>query len=401
MPNRARPADHRAQDALGNETDEEAYEPLVFDQPDLPTLPAAPLDPEPAANDTAPTENEPNPTCEPGRFCAREQRDEQSCGYLEQRASHGSKQRGGDVLVVFDRSGSMEDDWSDEPKFQAAGRALIAALTPVADHLTVGGIFFPSPESDDSEDCDDDDDDCKRAYFFGITCDVNSIRSADQLSFMPGKDFITRLPLPLNVHGGIGTPLEAGLTRADEAIRGRTSRNELVVIVLTDGKPSCGTERERILAQVAAWRTANIRTYVVGLPGAKKAAELLHEMAQAGGTDNYIEPRDPKELEQRLLAMVQPTVHAGFRSCRYELQPGTQFPEKMRLMAKYAGRGQEQEVARGQGKDASWSINAAGDQVVLEGALCQQALSGALESIRFVYGCADPPPPEPELYRGM
>lgn len=51
----------------------------------------------------------------------------------------------GNVLVVFDRSGSMDGDWGGIPKYIAAGNALTAALAPLKDNLTVGGVFSASP----------------------------------------------------------------------------------------------------------------------------------------------------------------------------------------------------------------------------------------------------------------
>ena len=49
-------------------------------------------------------------------------------------------------------------------------------------------------------------------------------------------------------------------------------------------------------------------------------------------------------------------------------------------------------------KDAHWSINAAADEVTLEGQLCDFAKDGTFDAIRFVFGCVtapplDPPPP--------
>ncbi|MEY4582133.1 MAG: hypothetical protein RL701_6836, partial [Pseudomonadota bacterium] len=64
------------------------------------------------------------------------------CGEAQFKTETETVLNGANVLVVFDRSGSMEADWGGAPKYQAAGNALLAALTPLKDHLTVGGVFF-------------------------------------------------------------------------------------------------------------------------------------------------------------------------------------------------------------------------------------------------------------------
>jgi len=291
----------------------------------------------------------------------------------------------GNVLVVFDRSASMGGKWEKMPKYQAAGDALIAALTPLADQLTVGGLFFPSPDQDGS-------------WLFGLgECGVSPIFGPDQLDFMPAASFIRRLPQLWNLDDMSGTPLQAALARAAEALEGRDLAGPTSVLILTDGEPNCGTKDREVLAQVEAWRRANISTYVVGLPGAKSAAKLLDTMAQAGGHARYLEPRDPEELARELGSVLQTNVRPGFDSCSFALDPETEAPDKLRLFARQ--QGSERELPRVEPAGTAWRVSPTGDRVTLEGSLCQAALTGELESLRFVFGCADPvPAPEPSLF---
>jgi Mg-chelatase subunit ChlD len=342
--------------------------------------------------------------------------DKENCGQLELKADTRTELKQGNIVVVFDRSGSMQTDWSGVPKYQAAGNALVAALTPLQDHLTVGGIFFPSPSmtmAPPANLCPTGCDPLNLDHWspqgagccltLGQGCLVNSIEVPDQINFSPASGFIAGLPQHWTLDdpmGMAGTPLEAGIDRAAEAIKARTFTDPLLVLVITDGEPNCGSGRHHVLDQVAAWKTANIPTHVVGLPGALAAADLLNMMAQAGGSQSYIDPKDPKELEDHLRTVISSTVKTGFSNCTFNLQPKAAAPDKLHLIV--TQNGQERDVPRKLSKDAHWSVNAAGDQVTLEDQLCKLAMDGTFQSLRFVFGCVDvppldpPPPPAPE-----
>jgi uncharacterized protein YegL len=228
-------------------------------------------------------------------------------------------------------------------------------------------------------------------------CSVSDIQSADQINFTTADTFIQGLPTQWHLlTGGTGTPLEAGIKRAAEAIRTRVFADPLLVLVMTDGEPNCGTSNDDVLEQVALWRASKISTYVVGLPGASGAAELLAMMAEAGGTGKFIEPRDPLELQTRLRNVISSSVRRGFNSCTFNLDPATEVPEKLRMYVTQDG--QEHEVKPGAAPTAQWQVNETGNQVVLDNELCTEATSGRIESLRFVLGCKDLPPPQPELF---
>jgi uncharacterized protein YegL len=264
----------------------------------------------------------------------------------------------------------------------------------------VGGVFFPSANVGDPA-CLDGCNPINPAHWIpgpgacclnDVTsaCGVNSIDKGDQLNFATADSFIAGLPMQWHLAGASGTPLEAGLARAAEAIQQHKFTDPLVVIVMTDGEPNCSTDDQRVLDQIKAWKAANIATHVVGLPGAQDAADLLNMMALAGGTDKYIDPQNAQELEQRLRTVISSTVRAGFDSCTFHLNPKAEVPEKLHLIV--TQNGMESDVPRDLTKDASWNVNAAGDQVDLVGGLCDLAKTGTFEGLRFVFGCIDVPP---------
>jgi hypothetical protein len=341
--------------------------------------------------------------CEVGKFCPPTSPDPDNCGKLDLKTDTETVLRPGNVLLVYDRSTSMTADWNGTPKYIAASDALVAALTPLQDQLTVGGVFFPSATAGDMN-CPMG---CNVADPFhwipgpqacclnnvANACSVTTIDQPDQLDFMPGADFITGFPMRSQEGLGNGTPLGQGIARAAEAISGRMFSDPLAVIVMTDGEPNCDTDPQAVVDQVTTWAAANIPTYVVGLPGAQPAADLLNQVATAGGTGQYIDPANPQELEERLRSAISTTVRAGFDSCTFKLDPVAEAPEKLHLIITQEGA--ESDVPRNWSPTATWKINDEGSQVDLEGQLCDMAKDGTLEGLRFVYGCVDVPPAEP------
>lgn len=341
--------------------------------------------------------------CEIGKFCPPSEPDPDNCGKLELKTDVETVLRPGNVLVVYDRSTSMTADWNGTPKYIAASDALVAALTPLKDNLTVGGVFFPSVNVGDMS-CPMGCNVADPTHWIpgpqacclnnvANACSVTTIDQPDQLDFMPGDAFITGLPMRSQMGLGNGTPLGQGVARAAEALSTRMFTDPLVVIIMTDGEPNCDTNPQAVVDQVAAWQMANIPTYVVGLPGAQPAADLLNQIAAAGGTMQYIDPVNPQELQDRLRAVISETVRQGFDSCTFNLDPKAEAPEKLHLIV--TQEGMESDVPRDWSKTATWKINAEGTQVDLEGQLCDMAKGGTFERLRFVFGCVDVPPADP------
>lgn len=189
------------------------------------------------------------------------------------------------VLVVFDKSGSMGIGWSGgETRWTAANKALIAALEPAQAQLTIGAILFPQPDG----------------------CLVAELTEPEQFAFAPGAQFIDRWKRTIERDGVSGsTPLERSLRAADSAITRAGEPNQtFVVIVITDGEPTCGDDVEALEALPAAWRARGIKTHVMGLPGSEGAAQLLDRVAKAGGSERHQSIGSPGDLETAVIAVL-------------------------------------------------------------------------------------------------
>src|SRR4051812_3978989 len=91
---------------------------LSTDNPDgvIPTLPDNPAVVPVTMND------EDAGTCKEGKFCQPKGPDG-DCGSERVDTDLKQVQKPGNVLVIYDRSGSMDADWNGTPKYQAAGNA--------------------------------------------------------------------------------------------------------------------------------------------------------------------------------------------------------------------------------------------------------------------------------------
>lgn len=344
--------------------------------------------------------------CAPGKFCEPKGPDG-DCGSERVNTDLKTVQKPGNVLVIFDRSGSMDADWNGTPKYQSAGNAIISALMPLKDLLTIGGVFFPSQDPmscacnvanpihwiPGPEAC------CLNSV--ANSCVVTDIAQPDQIKFGPASAYITALPMQWRLAMANGTPLEQGVVRGAEALKATKLDGPVAIIVMTDGEPNCNTNVANVLTQVTTWKSEGIPTHVVGLPGAQAAADTLNMIAQAGGTDKYVDPANSMELEAKIRSILTSTIRAGFDSCTFHLDKATMVPQKLHLVITEGGK--DKDVPRdlsGQpnwGAGAGWTINKEGDTVELTGRLCELAKEGNYEAIRFDYGCVDFPPPDPPV----
>ncbi len=334
--------------------------------------------------------------CPVGERCGPTGPDDPGCGTLTLEAEIEEIIMPGNLLVIFDRSGSMKEEWGGTPRYEVAGNALINALTPLQDSLTVGGVFFPSPSSGQSMcDCGNWVNWIPGGCCLGdSSCTVNTIDQPDQISFRPGAQFVAEVPA--RWQGSGGTPLQQAVASAAQALANAVYDGPMSVLIVTDGAPTCDSEDQPVLDQVTQWAAAGIKTYVVGLPGSEGARNLLNQIAMLGGTMSYIDPADAADLEMRLSAIVSSTVQGGFDSCSITLSPPAEVPDDLQLVV--VENGMELEAPRVfAGNAGGWSVTPDGVNVELTGAFCDNAQAGTYTELRFKFGCVSLPPLPPPM----
>jgi hypothetical protein len=332
--------------------------------------------------------------CEVGKFCAPSSPDPENCGTLTLQQDVEIKRTPGNLLLVFDQSASMAEPWGDtgQLKLGAAQMAIANAITSLQDVVTVGAIFFPTYA-------------CVPAFPPPPGGAVTNIDGEGQIPFLPGPEFLAAWNAHWgngNIALGIGTPMQEAFDRADTAIAAAQLDGTLAVVAITDGAPTCFpdgadpawmTDLETNRAQT--WlANAGVKTYVVGLPGAA-GVQILNDVAQSGGTTEYILPDDPALLEAKLREVVQETVKTKFDSCSINLTPAADPADKLQMVVVEAGSSEKNQVPRMLSPTAGWSITPDGTHVEIEGDLCADAMSGRFSSITFEYACKELPPLKP------
>jgi len=322
--------------------------------------------------------------CVPGMRCNDEGPDGEGCGTLTLNADVEETITPGNLLVVFDRSGSMDDVWgtSGVPKWQAAKDALANALAPIADRLTVGAILFPTI-------------DC-----IAIAGSVAPISDPSNINFMPGPQFLQAWAQKWNppVALGVGTPVSMAFDAASTSLATSTLTGTTAVVLFTDGAPTdvglCPPYQMLSSDRAGQFAQMGVKTYVVGLPGAG-GVQVLRDIAIAGQTTDYITPDNPTVLAQQLATIASSTISVGFDSCSITLDPPAEAPDELQLVV--TQNGMELGVDRDLQAGGGWSITADGSQVEIFGQLCEEAKAGAYTSLEFKFGCVDLPPLPPPM----
>ncbi len=242
----------------------------------------------------------------------------------------------GNVLFVFNQSGSMSEDWNGKAKWQAANDAVVGAFTPLKDQLSAGVVLFPSADADAGLAvlaCDwvNDPLGCAATTVVTATCpEVAPLTSAPQMSIRPGPAFLSAWNAYWSRGAAVlaaGTPTEKGLLQAEAALATPPAGNTAVVLV-TDGQPTCGANESAVATRLVK---KGIKTYVVGLPGAA-GSTVLDQVAIAGSAapagctrDCYLSPADPAELQKALATIATTTVtkttSVSVEDCTFKLSP--------------------------------------------------------------------------------
>jgi hypothetical protein len=191
------------------------------------------------------------------------------------------------VMLVVDRSGSMNDKTNcgtdDCPSRWAALQSLTPLLAPLAAGSRLGLTVFPAP---------------------GTQCGSQQsilVPISDDL----GADERIARALQVTAPWG-GTPLADALDYLGQTGSIQDSDRENVVVLLTDGEPNCGCIRDCALGAVK--RLVNlpnpVELYIVGFAVDEAASELLSSFADAAlvttRSPNYFRASSGEELMERV-----------------------------------------------------------------------------------------------------
>lgn len=194
------------------------------------------------------------------------------------------------TLLLFDRSISMSDPWEGEPRWQVAGRAFMEGMIGYESQVTLGTIFFPQANE----------------------CEVAPLSDPRQIQFQSGTLFKQDWEaFPQNRFPSGGTPLGAAFEEANRVIE-QLAPYELLpphrrfrVAIVTDGKPNCGTDEDRVLFLASEWASMGIEITVIGLPGSEEASAFLNQLSTYGGSTTYLAPQNENEASDSFQVLVK------------------------------------------------------------------------------------------------
>jgi len=227
----------------------------------------------------------------------------------------------GNLLIVFDRSTSMEQEFAPGvTRLKAAQDAVVNGLTPFTcppgatnpdgpgckETLTVGSIFFPSDAS---------------VAFVG-PCPVHEITAPTQINWMGTSPFLAAFQNFWMTQGMLfaGTPLVDAFAKANTALTTSMLTGTTAVLFLTDGGETCLGDIATPPMQAASWLGTGIKTYVVNVGATNDPlanAQLNEDIASSGGTAPAINPTDTGMLTAAITEILMQT--SSVTSCEIAL----------------------------------------------------------------------------------
>jgi hypothetical protein len=286
----------------------------------------------------------------------------------------------GNLLIVFDRSNSMSDEFSPGvTRLKAAQDAVVNGLTPFTcptdptdpdgmgckETLTVGSIFFPTVAS------------------FDLCSTVDPITAPTQINWLGTSPFLAAWNSFWTTQGQLvlGTPIVAAFVQAEAALSTSMLAGTTAVLFLTDGGETCvNADPNGAVNQATAWLGAGVKTYVVnvvGSGGGFSNGPFNESVAMAGGTAPAINPADTAQLTAAITEILMQT--ASVTSCEIALTGA-----RLSNLEMACARG---EVFAGPTKLACDPVNGfqvtAADKIELFGSACATLMASGTMSAVF------------------
>lgn len=340
-----------------------------------------------------------------------------SCGA----GSESSKPNPVNMLIVLDKSGSMDQQSNGQQRWSAMKSALQSALTGAQDKINFGLELYPTPAiaggTIDRLACGQAGNCCEMPADFNMNVPIGT--GADAVN-----QIITELDATLP---GGGTPTARALERALDYFTngaGAQLEGDKFVLLATDGGPNCNADltcggdlctynlddpsrdctaqsadnnccagtgtgcvdRTNVTNRIENLANAGIPTFVVGIPGTEAYASYLNEFAVAGGravqggAESYYRVDDVAQLA----SVFQEITVSLISSCDITLPQATTVAPRIIIdcdeVPRMAG------AAGGSGTGENWTWASGSDQVTLVGDACERVQQG-VNNIDVVLNC--------------
>jgi hypothetical protein len=262
------------------------------------------------------------------------------------------------MMIVLDRSGSMDDPLNNSTKWQVAVNAVGNLLASYGNQVRFGLVLYQG----DAGDCAPGDIVVDTGP--GTTGAINNALAATgPAGFTP-----------------IGDTLDALIGHSGLA---DTTRDNYILLV-TDGSETCNGDGVGAVTALRA-QTPEVKTFVVGF-GSGVDGPALNQMAQAGGTARpngppwYYRAGNAAELNA-----VFDAIGVAVLSCTYQLSGQ---PDIDTLHVFFDGQGVPLDPTHTDG----WDYDPTSNQITFYGPACDSLRTGAVTDLVVVSGCAVPVP---------
>ena len=355
-----------------------------------------------------------------------------TCG----KGAESAKPKPVNMLIVLDKSGSMDQQSNGQQRWSAMKGALRTALEEVADSINFGLELYPTPELEsdviDKDACGEAGNCCEMPGDIEMNVPIQSGQEAVDL-------IVDKLD---NTDPGGGTPTARALERALEYFtqgEGKDLEGDKFVLLATDGGPNCNSDlvcgadlctynldgrdcsgfsdencceastqagggdgcvdSTNVVDRIERLKDAGIDTFVVGIPGTEAYADFLNDFADAGdravsgGDSKYYRVDNVADLTDVFRDITIQLV----TSCELEIPPSSStLPPKVVVDCEIIPRFEEGggegggAGASGDGEQiTNWEWEAGSDTITLVGDACDRVSRG-VDRIDVVLDCDIP-----------
>lgn len=283
------------------------------------------------------------------------------------------EQKPADILLVLDRSGSMQDDVNGDDGEPSKWELVVPALQEVisaTDAQVAWGLWL-FPAGDGAGECND------ASYPKDIAVPVQ-----------PNNAVRVNAAITSATPEGDGTPTADAIDEALKYLSALQDGRRKYILLATDGEPSCagktkGSDKARTAAVSAVERAAgaDVHTFVVGIATTKdSASKTLTSLAAAGGeapASGYYLASSRAEL----LAAMQ-RITGSVASCRFPLAAKPPEPDHVGV------RIGTQLVSKDLKGVNGWRyVDGQSMEIELVGAACEQLKAAGAASVSVIFGC--------------
>jgi hypothetical protein len=277
-----------------------------------------------------------------------------------------------DVLIVFDKSGSMSQRFGTGTRLTTERDLLAPLVTEYQDRVRWGFQEFPLNTA-------------AMACPAGMSCCAGPV--AVGIAPMNGMAVANAISPRLGSESRINTPTPHALKLAREYYAGLNDGiSERYVLLSTDGEPNCPSSPPACDAseqEVKGLLAAGVKTFVLGVSEEVGASQCLDRLARAGGAPRkmgppfYFPAKDPALLKEYLNEIIGQIAKP---SCRLRLNAAPPDPKNVALY--FDGV----EVPRDPNHMNGWDYDGT-MQIVLYGSPCSRVEAAMVKNIQILFGC--------------